>query len=77
MSGKMPPAPGSRGQRAQEDPNIYYYKIHISFFKEMLNFRSTFRHEVEKSSSIRELTDLLITKNRGVRSMDDVDAAHP
>ena len=62
MSGKMPRAPGPRGPRAQEDPNIYYYKIHVSFVKEILGFRSTFRHEIEMSYSLRELADLLINK---------------
>ena len=52
-----------RGPRAQEDPNIYYYKICVSFVKEILSFRSTFRHEIDTSSSIRELADLLIINN--------------
>ena len=63
MSGKMPRAPGLRGLQAREGPNIYYYKIRASFVKEIHSFRSTFRDEIEKSSSIRELTDLLIIKN--------------
>ena len=64
----MPRAPGSRGPRAQEDPNIYYYKIRVSSVKEILTFRSTFRHEIEKSSSIREFADLLIIKNHFISS---------
>ena len=55
----MPRAPGPSGPRAQEDPKIYYYKIRVSFVKEILTFRSSFRHEIEKSSSITELPDLL------------------
>ena len=53
---------------AQEDPNIYYYKIRVSFLKEILSFRSTLRNEIEKSSSIRELADLLIIKNHFMSS---------
>ena len=68
MLGKMPRAPGPREPRAQKDSNIYYYKIRVSFVKEMLSFRFTFRHEIEKSSSIRELADLLITKNHFMSS---------
>ena len=63
MSGKMSRVLGPRWPRAQEDPNIYYYKIGVSFVKEILSYRSTFRHKIEKSSSLRELADLLITNN--------------
>ena len=59
----MPRAIGPRGPRAEEDPNIYYYKIRVSIVKEILSFRTTFRHEIDKSSSIRELADILIIKN--------------
>ena len=62
----MPPGP--RGPRAHEDPNIYYYKIHVSFVNEILSFRSTFRQEIKKSSSIKELADLLIIKNNFMSS---------
>ena len=61
-------AHGPRGPRAQEYPNIYYYKIRVSFVKEILSFRSTFGHEIEKSSSIRDLADLLIIKNHFMSS---------
>ena len=56
------------GPGSEEDPNIYYYKIHVSFVKEIISFRSIFKHEIEKSSSIRELADLLIIKNHFMSS---------
>ena len=68
MLGKIPLASDPRGPRAQ-GPNIYYYKIRVSFVKEILSFRCTFRHEIEKSSSnIRELADLLIIMNHFMSS---------
>ena len=47
---------------------IYYYKIRVSFVKEILSFRSTFRNEIGKSSSLKELADLLIEKNHFMSS---------
>ena len=55
-------------QAERASPNIYYYKIRVSFVKEILSFWSTFRHEIENSSSIRELADLLIIKNHFMSS---------
>lgn len=42
---------------------IYKKDISESFAREILSFRSTFRDEIEKSSCIRDLADLLIIKN--------------
>ena len=52
------PGVGSRGGRS---PGAT--KIRLSFGQKILSFRSTFRHEIEKSTSIQELADLLIIKN--------------
>lgn len=48
--------------------HLYKEDISISFCKEILSFRSSFRHEIETSSSIRELADLLIIKNHFISS---------
>ena len=48
--------------------HLYEKDISISFSKEILSFRSSFRHEIETSSSIRELADLLIIKNHFISS---------
>lgn len=49
--------------KALEFVEIYKKNISASFAKEILCFRSTFRHETEKSTCIRELADLLFIKN--------------
>ena len=58
-------ARGPRPERAPSTGGSLTFIITklVSFVKEILSFRSTFRHEIEKSSSIRELVDLLIIKN--------------
>ena len=43
--------------------DLYKKGISISFAKEILSFRSAFRLEIQTSSSITELADLLIIKN--------------
>lgn len=48
--------------------NLYNKDISVSFAKEILSFRSAFRHEIETSSSITELADLLIIKNHFISS---------
>jgi hypothetical protein len=50
-------------KKALEFVEIYKKDISESFAREILSFRSTFRDEIEKSSCIRELADLLIIKN--------------
>ena len=48
--------------------DLYKKYISISFVMEILSFRSAFRHEIQTSSSIRELADLLIIKNHFISS---------
>jgi len=50
-------------KKASEFIELYKKDISASFSKELLSFRSTFRQEIERSFSIRELADLLIIKN--------------
>ena len=50
-------------KKALEFVDKYKEDISDSFAREILSFRSTFRNEIEKSSCIRDLADLLIIKN--------------
>ena len=62
MSGKMPQAPAREHRR-----NLTY--IRSKFVSLVCQGNSQFsRHEIEKSSSIREFADLLIIKNRFMSS---------
>ncbi|XP_026481919.1 zinc finger MYM-type protein 1-like [Ctenocephalides felis] len=50
-------------KKALEFVKVYKKDISESFAKEILSFRSTFRDEIEKSSCIKDLANLLLIKN--------------